>query len=82
MEYIADMFKLSTVSWKNYILFFDYNSSFIKLSCVCCGKLNRRLSRVDTEDVFGVEESYCIICWWKHILEVKHFCKNTFGSLM
>lgn len=71
------------LQYQNYVLFFDYNLSGGELSCACCGVNNHRYDRVDTEDIFGVEESFCILCWWKHIVEISHICqaKTSLDSL-
>ena len=56
------------------------NNRYIELSpnitlikewaCKICGKPNKPDERIDTETIFGDEESFCIKCWlikWKLI---------------
>ena len=60
----------------------SYNLTSIKqMLCVCCGKKYAKDSRIDTVDLFNVDESFCLIHWWKHILDIKHLCLKSINYL-
>lgn len=59
----------------NYKIDTSYNfSSILRLPCICCGKSFNKKERIDTVDVFGIDESWCLEHWWDHILDIKHDC--------
>ena len=52
----------------NHYLDLSSNISIIKKwPCKLCGKENSPIERVDTETVFGDEESFCFLCWLKKL---------------
>lgn len=63
----------------NYSMKVLSNNRYIELSsnislikewrCKVCGKPNKPDERVDTESILGDDESFCIGCWLKRIIE-------------
>ncbi len=54
---------------ENHYLDLSPNITIIKKwPCKICGKENSPLKRVDTETMFGDEESFCISHWYQKLL--------------
>jgi hypothetical protein len=64
--------------FNNHKLTIEYNTQGgLPLRCICCGKLCLRERRIDTVALFDeTEVSFCPNCWWKHLLDRKHLCKE------
>jgi hypothetical protein len=53
----------------NFYVDLSSNQATPLLPCKVCGKENLKEKRVDTENPFGENESFCLGCWGSRMLD-------------
>lgn len=66
---ICNNFNVRVLSNNRYIELSPNISLIKEWACKVCGKPNKPDERIDTEDIFKDEQSFCIGCWLKRILD-------------